>query len=718
MPLQARDSSWTCEHCGTGGFQSLDDVRNHEQDCIQSARKRPRTESPNDAQAGISPLGAAGVTGGEDDSSRPKFPRFTIMAPGDNNRYQLDRADAIACQNIEVFEAGRELVEASRTGPVAIGQVGIRCAHCVEQPTDGYSMYFPGSIDALGQGIQMVADRHVIDCPAVPEQLRFDYQQACEQREREREKSRSATDEERSIMALNTYCTMFCRNCSIVDKFPPQSGMAFYHREQQPFAPTPHHLGGSDAPYVPSAGHRPPMFQSMMVPMGDDIAPTPLARSNREPLPNYDRAYSRYPSPYSSGQRGMYQEGMGAQTSHARFNAAFDGPMPQQQGPPQDSSFSDYAMSPYDMPPSIRTEFPFFQDSGSSWSCKFCSGMPPHYRDRTATWNSSDPPPTQFIDQHLSSCRSYSQVNMPAALPPPPHQEMPYDSSRGFQGPPPPPYAGHSPSRGPAVSLQPMPYYSSGPPGLDPSFGFPPPAEPNIPRPAMPPHSDSPGGTTYPRAPARGRPMPRMIGQPVPVGEATAQQAIHYLVAAENDLNRTHPSIASAEQLVLDEDRILLTDYFFYLFRQLRVCRFTEEDRKTRGGKRDNIAIGYGGLQCIHCAEASNARKFFWSNVDRLANSFAEIPAHVLKCRRCPNQTKTAIMELKTKHAEQMAKLPRGSQKVFFRRMWRRLHDADPASSDESSDSKESEGGPVADIPPPSPAPQHLVLALTNLLIF
>ena len=707
MPLQARDNSWTCEYCGTAGFQFLDDVRNHEQDCIQSARKRPRTESPNDAQAGMAPLDA---TGGEYDSSRPKSPRFTVMASGDNNRYQLDRADALACQNIEVFEAGPEFEEESRTGPVAVGQVGIRCVHCAEQPTDGYSMYFPGSVDALGQGIQMVADRHVSQCPAVPEQLRLDYQQAYEQRNRDREKSRSATDEERSLMALNTYCTMFCRNCNIVDKFPPQSGLAFYHREQQPYAPTPHHSRGGDASYLSSSGHRPPIFQSMMAQMGDDIAPTPLARSSTEAPPNYEQGYSRYPAPYPSGQRGMYQEGMGAQTPHVRSSVAFDGPASQQQGPPQDSPFSGYAMYPYDMPPSIQTEFPFFQDSNSSWSCKFCSSVPPHYRDRMATWKSSDPPPTQFIDQHLSSCRSYHQVNMPTALrPPPSHQEIQYVPRRGFQGPPSPSYGSHSASRDPVAPSQPMPYHSSGPPGHDPNFGFPPPAEPNDPRPSeMSPSSDGPGESTYPHAPARGQPMAPMVSRPLPVGDSTAQQAIYYLAAAQNDMSRSHPSMASADQLVLDEDRILLTDYFFYLFKQLRVCRFAEGDRKTRGGKRDNIAIGYGGMQCIHCSEASNARKFFWSNVDRLANSFAEIPAHVLKCRRCPNQTKTAIMELKTKHAEQMATLPRGSQKVFFRRMWRRLHDADPVPHDESSESKESEGGPVADSPPPPPpAPQQ-----------
>jgi len=165
--------------------------------------------------------------------------------------------------------------------------------------------------------------------------------------------------------------------------------------------------------------------------------------------------------------------------------------------------------------------------------------------------------------------------------------------------------------------------------------------------------------------------------------DAAMQSSIDYLIAAEREYKAAlHGKDEIWDDLVLSEDKLLLTDYFFHLMKQLRLCRFSESDRKTRGGKRENIAIGYGGLQCIHCSDTPNSRKFFWSNVDRLANSFAEIPGHVLKCRRCPSQTKNAITELKRRHPDQMARLPRGSQKVFFRRMWRRLHDGDEDAAD------------------------------------
>ncbi len=164
--------------------------------------------------------------------------------------------------------------------------------------------------------------------------------------------------------------------------------------------------------------------------------------------------------------------------------------------------------------------------------------------------------------------------------------------------------------------------------------------------------------------------------------DATYKASKHFLT--KKTLDSSRPSSEGSDlgmTLVDPSDADLLTDYFFHMLQQLVVCRFSEKDRKTRGGKRENIMIGYGGLQCIHCIDAPSARKFFWSTVDRLANSFAEIPSHILKCKLCPSDVRDALLVLKGRHHDQMQLLPRGSQKVFFRRMWRRLHDRDSSSS-------------------------------------
>ncbi|KAL3806618.1 hypothetical protein ACHAXA_004422, partial [Cyclostephanos tholiformis] len=163
--------------------------------------------------------------------------------------------------------------------------------------------------------------------------------------------------------------------------------------------------------------------------------------------------------------------------------------------------------------------------------------------------------------------------------------------------------------------------------------------------------------------------------------DATYKISKDFLTKTTLDSSRPSSKGSDLGQTLVDPtDADLLTDYFYHMLQQLVVCRFSEKDRKTRGGKRENIIIGYGGLQCIHCIDSSSARKFFWSNVDRLANSFAEIPSHILKCKLCPSDVRDALLVLKGRHHDQMQLLPRGSQKVFFRRMWRRLHDRDSSS--------------------------------------
>jgi len=207
--------------------------------------------------------------------------------------------------------------------------------------------------------------------------------------------------------------------------------------------------------------------------------------------------------------------------------------------------------------------------------------------------------------------------------------------------------------------------------------------------------------------------------------DATYKAAVDFLTDKTIEMARpVAESLRSdvGQSLVDRSDANLLTDYFFHMMQQLVVCRFSEKDRKTRGGKRKDINIGYGGLQCIHCIEAPSSRKFFWSTVDRLANSFAEIPCHILNCPHCPDDAKEALLALKGRHPDQMQMLPRGSQKVFFRRMWRRLHDGDSeagermvTSAGERQTSSTSGGGKGREPSPSEPRPRPSAAAAEAL---
>lgn len=476
-----------------------------------------------------------------------------------------------------------------------------------------------------------------------------------------------------------------------MDPMPPHSGAR---------APTPSSMGYP----TPYSSHRPPPGSEYSVASSSHLGHGDISTPAQ---PNFDRRDEERGggNSYPASSQSAHQEGAGP-----------------------DASPSFYQQ--YDLP----SNFPFYQERDRTWHCKFCASIPPHFRDPQAIWSApgGGPPPGNFIDYHLSLCRAYQQ-GFPSPPPgmfqvgpppagfgispygvPPPHMQSPY-------GPPAPPGGWETHGGLHPQQLQyPPPHsaageggYYGGPPshsgimghshlmeggvgrGYPSSGGQEDPSDYGEQRPGG---SDGGGsdnaGPTSQRGSGGGRGShtvmvgmgsrggPSNAGRGEPSAESM-NHSISYLTQFENEYYTRDAEHRAIPRLVLDEDRLLLTDYFFFLMKQLRLCRFSEADRKTRGGKREKIRIGYGGLQCIHCSDLPMSRKFFWSNVDRLANSFAEIPGHVLKCRRCPQQNKDALLQLKQAHPEQMAKLPRGSQKVFFRRMWRRLHDEDPQGDDD-----------------------------------
>lgn len=631
--------------------------------------------------------------------------------------------------------------DASRSGgtPVVVRQVGIRCIHCRKLPMSSapYSTVFPSSLGSIAASVRLVADNHLSTCRMAPPDLRDACDRAAKRRQAAGSSEGRGHDEERNQFALLDYCVGFCQHMGIVNKQPHKTGIAFAdtevahipphapptpgttpasHRGQPPYSsdrmgpPMSYEHRGEQHPHMSRHG-----MQGMMGgPMSpaDAIAPTPLQRrrdrpgadsSERQP-PMYSADRSEgdpsvgYPTPYSQGPPGGDSSyGHDVQTP---VQPNFEGkdslyPTPHS-APPQSHSGESPSYVSYELP----GNFPFYQETDRTWHCKFCSHVHPSYRDPQSIWSSASggPPPGNFIDSHLSMCRAYHQ-----SIPSPPMYQggpmPPYGAPHAYMGggyPPHPGWEGPSPTHGGGMHPQHLSYPPMG--SHSGEMPYPPYSHQHMDHPPRPypggpedPHYGDQRGrhssqSPHPSGmPPHGGPIPHvgMPGRPggPPRKESmgdSIRHSIAHLVARENDSFGGDANAAKADRLVLEEDKLLLTDYFFYLMKQLRLCRFSESDRKTRGGKREKIKLGYGGLQCIHCADIPNSRKFFWSNVDRLANSFAEIPGHVLKCRRCPQQTKDALATLKQFHPEQMARLPRGSQKVFFRRMWRRLHDEDP----------------------------------------
>jgi hypothetical protein len=130
--------------------------------------------------------------------------------------------------------------------------------------------------------------------------------------------------------------------------------------------------------------------------------------------------------------------------------------------------------------------------------------------------------------------------------------------------------------------------------------------------------------------------------------------------------------LADGRSIVQPDDYLMVPPYVYFLMSQVEACRFTEADRFVA---RSKGPVGYPGFQCKHCNGHAGLGKYFPVSSKSLStNSTSQnIHAHILKCRKCPQELKRQLMELK----DEKSKAPRlepGWRKVFFDKVWSRLH--------------------------------------------
>ena len=147
--------------------------------------------------------------------------------------------------------------------------------------------------------------------------------------------------------------------------------------------------------------------------------------------------------------------------------------------------------------------------------------------------------------------------------------------------------------------------------------------------------------------------------------------------------------------LVLLEDRDLVPDALFVAMAQMHVCHLTQADRVGCYKERD---IGFVGMSCKHCGGQPGFGRYYPNSVRSLAQTTTSqtILKHIGgKCRYAPSHIKAAVMQLQQEQAIQEGTVsgrPRyGSRKVFFQRVWSRLHGIDaPSTLDDDYVSKVS----------------------------
>jgi hypothetical protein len=589
-------------------------------------------------------------------SQTPRFTPFSLLPVNEQGPQNISELDALICQNVELFQSYAE------EGPQS-AQLGLRCVHCaraMQRHVDS-CIIFPSSVETMENSVRIIKERHFPSCETLPINARETFNRL----------HSSKNESSQGHFSLSQFLQTICRKSNIVNRQPVQTGIV---RADLSFEPVSYHHG--------------------------DSTNTSYARSDaltQKSSPTYtDPAHSSASTavPYSPLAQKPHQQ--------HHHNTLYEN--------------------------TNTNAFPFLQTAPNIWECRNCLNLPIGHRGKRYAWYAPTPPNKAFMEDHLRLCSGVRQIQQQnfqsqnqqisyASQ----HQQQnyqlqnqPYSSTSTYH----PtqqinrPYQDQMQMKSPFQSSQSQHNFSVG--SLKQQYRSPQPA------PTTHPYQNSYQQTHpwRPSLPQTGfsssnqQMMPSLANAShfsTPSKDSGAYQYGDY-----NQGPRSNPGTSFAKDelensmaflnkmeavnrgdevdlLVEETDRHLITDYFYHVMKQLRICHFKEEDRATRGGKRDNIELGYGGLECVHCRRTPSARKFFWSNVDRLSNSFSEIPGHVLKCKACPESTKKALLEVKKYHSSQMTGKSRGSQKTFLRRVWRRMHvDISSESSDcERHDSTE-----------------------------
>jgi len=131
-------------------------------------------------------------------------------------------------------------------------------------------------------------------------------------------------------------------------------------------------------------------------------------------------------------------------------------------------------------------------------------------------------------------------------------------------------------------------------------------------------------------------------------------------------------ALEDGEVIVSQEDMRIVPPYVYFLMSQVESCHFSEVDRFVA---RSKGPLGYPGFQCRHCSGHAGLGKYFPVSAKTLStNSTSQnIHAHLLKCRKCPEEIKDKLVTLKAEKGRS-PRLEPGWRKVFFDKIWARLH--------------------------------------------
>jgi hypothetical protein len=157
-----------------------------------------------------------------------------------------------------------------------------------------------------------------------------------------------------------------------------------------------------------------------------------------------------------------------------------------------------------------------------------------------------------------------------------------------------------------------------------------------------------------------------------------AAQSLSLTEGGEPFLDFDVEELVAESKLVQAKDRDLVPDCLFVAMAQMKPCRLEHADRVGCYKERE---IGFVGMCCKHCSGQPGFGRYYPNSIRSLAQTTTSqtILKHIAgKCRLCPPHIRNAVVELQRQHAIREG-LPSGrprygSRKIFFQRVWQRLH--------------------------------------------
>lgn len=223
--------------------------------------------------------------------------------------------------------------------------------------------------------------------------------------------------------------------------------------------------------------------------------------------------------------------------------------------------------------------------------------------------------------------------------------------------------------------------------------------------PSVPPPPSSPPVHFRSNSSLRSPSSPQWQGHPKLVGQEFKSVSPH--ASPDNDINNVRRTISTQESVemtegtdgsvtlspgsdqqhqhkssgnMIDGDSIVSLDdmelvpaYVYFLMRQVESTHFTEADRFVA---RSKGPVGYAGFQCRHCHGHAGLGKYFPVTAKSLStNSTSQnIHSHLLKCRKVAPYIKEQLITLKDEKGRS-PRLEPGWRRIFFEKIWSRLHD-------------------------------------------